>query len=381
MTPQQLQTANLQLKPFQIRLERTSRQLEKMGFSALVLNPGPMLYYLTGLNFHLMERPIVGIFTPHQPVIIILPELEARKVDELPFSAQSVFYNDNPFTWPDAFARAAEIAKLNGATIGVEPGRLRFLELRLIENVFNNTKFVSAENLIASLRMKKDEHEIMAMRKAVDIAQHALLSTIPTIKIGITERMLASELSIQLLRHGSSSEFPFNPIVSAGPNSANPHASPTDRNLNPGDLLVIDWGASNEGYFSDLTRTFAIQTIEPELMKIAVIVAEANAAGKSAAKPGIPAKEVDHAARSVIDKAGYGQYFTHRTGHGLGLEGHEAPYMHSASEIILETGMTFTVEPGIYLPDRGGVRIEDDVVITSHGCESLSDLPRNLQIL
>jgi len=381
MAQKQLQIDDFKSAIYKIRLERTTHQLEKSDFSMLVLNPGPTLDYLTGLFFHLMERPIIGIFTPHQQVTLILPELEARKIETLPFPIQPVFYNDDPASWPGAFVRAAEIIKINGAIIGVEPTRLRFLELCLLENAYQNARFISAEDMISGLRMKKDDQEILAMRKAVEIAQLALSSTLPFIKAGITERMLASELSIQLLRHGSSSEFPFNPIVSAGPNSANPHAIPTDRPLHPGDSLVIDWGASNEGYFSDLTRTFAIQFIEPELMKIAEIVAEANAAGRSVAKPGIPAKEVDRAARSVIEKAGYGQFFTHRTGHGLGLEGHEAPYMHSTSEVILEPGMTFTVEPGIYLPGRGGVRIEDDVVITANGSESLSNLDRNLQIL
>jgi len=381
MLQKQTQIDDVNSTIYKVRIERTSHLLEKSDFSTLVLNPGPTLYYLTGLSFHLMERPIIGIFTPHQPVILIIPELEARKIETLPFPIQPFSYNDDPASWPNAFDRATDFIKVNGAIIGVEPTRFRFLELRLLGDAIQNARFVSAEDMISGLRMKKDDQEIRAMRKAVEIAQLAISSTLPFIEAGITERMLASELSIQLLRNGSSSDFPFNPIVSSGPNSANPHATPSDRPLHPGDLLVIDWGASYEGYLSDLTRTFAIQSIEPELMKIAEIVSEANAVGRSVAKPGIPAKEVDRAARSVIEKAGYGQFFSHRTGHGLGLEGHEAPYMHSASEIILEPGMTFTIEPGIYLPGRGGVRIEDDVVITANGSESLSNLPRNLQIL
>jgi Xaa-Pro dipeptidase len=144
---------------------------------------------------------------------------------------------------------------------------------------------------------------------------------------------------------------------------------------------VIDWGASYEGYVSDLTRTFAIGEIDVEFKRIAEIVLQANEAGREAGKPGSPAKVVDFAARSVIETTGYGQYFTHRTGHGLGMEGHEPPYMRGDNEQILQPGMTYTVEPGIYLPGRGGARIEDNLVITEYGAESLSDLPRELTFI
>lgn len=219
------------------------------------------------------------------------------------------------------------------------------------------------------------------MRKAVDVAQRAFQDTIPLIKSGITERELAAELTLQLLRHGSEPELPFFPIVASGPNSANPHSTPTDRKLEMGDLLVLDWGATIEGYVSDLTRTLALGEVEAELAHIAQIVQQANAAGRAAARPGIPAGEVDHASRNVIEMAGYGQYFIHRTGHGLGMEAHEEPYIRAGNDLLLDPGMTFTVEPGIYLPERGGVRVEDDLLVTVDGVESLSNLPRNLLII
>jgi Xaa-Pro dipeptidase len=216
------------------------------------------------------------------------------------------------------------------------------------------------------------------MRKAVDIAQRSLQATIPLIRIGMTEQEIAAELILQLLRAGTHAEIPFTPIVSGGPNSANPHAFPSTRKITPGDFLVIDWGASFEGYISDLTRTFAIGKIDPELMKIYETVNQANAAGRAIGRPGIPAGEVDRAARAIIESAGYGKYFIHRTGHGIGMEGHEEPYMYAANQLMLAPGMTFTVEPGIYLPDYNGVRIEDDVVITVDGADSLSDFTRDL---
>jgi Xaa-Pro dipeptidase len=175
--------------------------------------------------------------------------------------------------------------------------------------------------------------------------------------------------------------MPFAPIVASGPNSANPHSIPTERRLTPGDLLILDWGATYQGYISDLTRTFAIGQPDPELKRIAQVVHEANATSREAARPGISAGDVDRAARSVIDKAGLGEFFIHRTGHGIGLEAHEDPYIYAENTLILAEGMTFTVEPGVYLPGRGGVRIEDNVVITVQGAESLSDLPRELIVL
>ena len=183
------------------------------------------------------------------------------------------------------------------------------------------------------------------------------------------------------MRGGSQPELPFAPIVSSGPNSANPHVSPGERRLQPGDLLVVDWGARVDGYISDLTRTFAIGEVEAGYRKIHQIVREANAAGRAAGKPGVPCAAVDQAARAVIEKAGYGQYFTHRTGHGIGLEAHEEPYLRSDNTQLLEPGMTYTVEPGIYLPGRNGVRIEDNMVITENGAECLGDMPRELQAI
>ena len=175
--------------------------------------------------------------------------------------------------------------------------------------------------------------------------------------------------------------MPFAPIVSGGPNGANPHASPSERKFQAGDLLVVDWGAAYRGYISDLTRTFAVGEVEAEFQKIHKIVQEANAAGRAAGKPGVPCAAVDKAAREVIEKSGYGPYFTHRTGHGIGMEGHEEPYMRSDNMQILEPGMAYTVEPGIYLPGRNGVRIEDDMVVTATGAESLSDMEREIRVV
>jgi Xaa-Pro dipeptidase len=369
------------ISSFSIRQERLSAALAQNNLEALALNAGPSLTYLSGLNFHLMERPVILLFIPGQAPTIVLPELETAKLSALPFEVNAFTYGEDPATWPGIFQNALQAAGAQGKTIGVEPTRLRFLELRILESAAPTASFVSAEDAMAQLRICKDANEVAAMRMAVDIAQRALQATLPFIQPGRTERQVASELSFQLLRAGSDPELSFAPIVSGGPNSANPHASPSERPLQTGDLLVIDWGAIYAGYVSDLTRTFAIGPVEEEFVRIHQIVQQANAAGRAASRLEAPAEAVDQAARRVIEEAGYGPYFTHRVGHGIGMEGHEAPYMRAGNTLALEPGMAFTVEPGIYLPGRGGVRIEDDIVITPDGAESLSNLPRELIFL
>jgi Xaa-Pro dipeptidase len=360
------------------RFSQLTSLIKSNKLDALAINPGSALTYLTGLRFHLMERPTVLLITPGSTPELILPELEALKVNQSAIPLQAFPFGDNPASWQDAFNQAIYTLGLNGKKIGIEPERLRFLELRFLESAAPNSTFVSAAEVFANLRMRKDNVEIAAMRKAVQIAQQALIATLPVVKSGVSENEISSELTIQLLRAGSDSEMPFSPIVSSGPNSANPHASPSERRLAVGDLLVVDWGASFGGYCSDLTRTFAIGEPVSEYQHIARAVMQANEAGRASARPGIMAGDVDKAARAVIEHAGYGQYFTHRVGHGLGMEGHEPPYMFAENTLILASGMTFTVEPGIYLPGRNGVRIEDNVVITEEGAETLSDLPREL---
>jgi Xaa-Pro dipeptidase len=360
------------------RQTRLAGTLSQHGLEALALNPGPTLTYLTGLHFHLMERPVVALFRPGLPPVIVLPELEGAKLASLPFEVLAFPYGEDPVGWPGVFGQAMQAAALEGHKVGVEPGRMRLLEFHYLEEAGAQARFLHADEVLADLRMRKDSGEIAAMRKAVEIAQQALLATLPAIHAGVSEKQIAAELTAQLLRHGSEPELPFSPIVSGGPNSANPHATPSDRLLQEGDLLVIDWGAIYAGYVSDLTRTFAMGQVDDEYVKIAKIVEQANAAGREAARPESAAEEVDQAARGVIERAGYGAYFIHRTGHGLGMEGHEPPYIRLGNSLPLQAGMTFTVEPGIYLPGRGGVRIEDNVVITLSGAETLSDLPRQL---
>jgi Xaa-Pro dipeptidase len=358
------------------RFDKLTASLRTSNLDAVILNPGPTLTYLTGLRFHLMERPVVLLFTPGKTPAIVLPELEMQKMTGQQIT--SFPYGENPADWEAAFRGAVLALGLDGKRIGVEPRQLRLLEFRYVRDSAPEADFPDGSGALSALRLRKDQAEVEKMRRAVKIAQSALEATIPSIKIGMTEKELSSELVVQLLKNGSDPDMPFAPIVSGGPNAANPHASPSDRPLQRGDLLVVDWGAAHDGYVSDLTRTFAVGEVDDECQKIHKIVQEANAAGRAAGKPGVPCANVDKAARDVIEKSGYGQFFTHRTGHGIGMEGHEEPYMRGDNMQILETGMAFTVEPGIYLPNRNGVRVEDNVVITETGAESLSDMPREM---
>ena len=363
------------------RLAKLSTALQLSDLDALALNAGPSLTYLTGLHFHLSERPVVVIFTGKQPPVIVLPELEMLKVKGLPYEIKAFPYGEDPAHWGEVFSKAVHSLDLNGKRIGAEPRAMRLLEFRNIKAGIPDAEFPDGSDVVNSLRVRKDAEEIAVMCKAVKVAQEALEAMIPLIKIGMTENELAAELVVQMLRHGSQSELPFAPIVSSGPNSANPHATPSDRSLRLGDLLVVDWGAAVDGYISDLTRTFAVGEVETEYHKIHAIVLEANAAGRTAGRPGVTCAAVDKAARDVIERNGYGVYFTHRTGHGIGLEGHEEPYIRGDNQLLLEPGMAYTVEPGIYLPGRNGVRIEDNMVITESGAECLSNIPRDLRVV
>lgn len=365
------------------RVQRLQQQVAAAKLDAVAVVPGPNMQYLTGLSFHLSERPTVAFFPADGRPVLVVPALEEGKMQQAPYDVRYFTYDDTSDP-ARAFAQALEALGAAGKRLGVEGRRMRFLELDLMERSGKTPSEVSnADQVFAQLRMRKDSQELEQMRKAVAIAEQALQATLPTIKPGATEKEIAAELTLQLLRAGSESELPFAPLAATGPNSANPHAFPSDRATRPGDILILDWGAATGGYFSDITRTYHIggAPLAPELEKAYQAVQAANQAGRAAAKPGATGQEVDRAARQVIDKAGLGHYFIHRTGHGLGLEGHEEPDMKEGALMPLEPGMTFTVEPGVYIPGVGGVRIEDDVVITQTGSESLTSLPRELTTL
>lgn len=256
------------------------KKLLEIQIDALALNAGASLSYFTGLHFHLMERPVVLLFCAGDTPLLILPELEVPKLEHLDYPIESFPYPDNPDRWPDIFKQAVSSRHLQGAKVGVEPQQLRLLEYNCLRSVLAESVFVDASEALFALRSIKDEEEISFMQRAVNIAEKALQATLPLAVIGTSEYDLAGELVVQLLRHGSEANLPFSPIVACGPNSANPHARPSDYRLAAGDLLVIDWGARWQGYTSDLTRTFGVGPVGPEERSIHTIVQQANGAGR-----------------------------------------------------------------------------------------------------
>ena len=362
------------------RLHRLQAALAHFHLDCVAAVAGANLYYLTGLSFPPSERPVVGFFPVSGDPVIVASILEETKITSRPgYPIHAFCYND--VSGPAAAFEQAARALAPGARrvtlrLGVEFARMRVMELRWIEEAFTLDATQAAEPVFAKLRMTKDQAELAHMQQAAAIAERALAATMPRVRPGTTEHEVSAELIAQLARAGSDADLPFTPIVASGPNAALPHAKVTDRNLQRGDMLVVDWGATSQGYRSDLTRTFAMGAVGPEFRKIHDVVLAANAAAKSATGPGVTCASVDAAARRIIVEAGYGACFIHRVGHGIGLEGHEDPSVHGGNQLVLEVGMTFTIEPGIYLPGRGGVRIEDDVVVTATGCDSLTTYPR-----
>ena len=363
----------------QRRLEQLLDRAGAGGFDAIALMPGPNLFYFTGMNFHISERPIVAIFTTDGRAGVVVPILESTTTESSNSPVTPYAYSDEAGYEP-AFNEACASLNLARLKIGVEALQMRLLEMRALEHYAPGCELLPAEDLVADLRMCKDAAEVAAMRQAIEFTQTGLDAAVGQIRAGMTEREVVSLLTIEMLRAGAE-RLAFGPLVVAGPNAASPHASASDRPITRGETIVIDCGAAYAGYNGDITRTFSIGPLDAEMARVYEIVKAANEAGREAVRPGVTAESIDQAARAVIDAAGYGEYFFHRTGHGLGLEVHEPPYMVAGNQLVLVPGMVFTVEPGIYLPNHGGVRIEDDMLVTESGGESLTTFPREFRAL
>ena len=359
------------------RLQRLTEQIAAHGLDGLALVPGPNLLYVSGIHAHLSERPIVLILPADDDPAIIIPSLEAMKAREAGIPDDRIFDWNDAEGYHGAFQQACAHLELADYLLGVEALHMRVLEMQMLQRYAPGLQIAHAEPALSALRSIKDDSEIAAMERAIAVAEKALKRIAPRIKVGLTERQVAAMLTQELLASGADS-IAFGPIVAAGPNSAIPHAVPTDRVIRNGDLLVVDWGVYVDGYPSDITRTFAVGQIDPELQRIYEVVRLANEAARRAVRPGVTGREVDRVARDVIEDAGYGEYFIHRTGHGLGLEVHEPPDMSPTNDQPIAPGNVFTIEPGIYLPGRGGVRIEDNVVATADGSRTLTTYGREL---
>lgn len=254
----------------------------------------------------------------------------------------------------------------------------RYLKLR--QGLSDGIELVSLSGAVDGMRSLKDAGEIGRLKTAAAIAARALTKTIESIRPGIQERECAALLDWNLVMEGSEKPS-FDTIVASGANGALPHARPGQRRIEAGDFIVIDYGAVYEGYHSDETCTIALGPVSGEGRRIYETVLSAQGRAIEAVKPGVLCRDIDARARSCIEGAGFGRYFVHGTGHGVGLDVHEAPRLSATSDQRLEEGMVVTVEPGIYIPGVCGVRIEDMVLVTADGCERITGMPKDLMIL
>ncbi|MGY4796148.1 M24 family metallopeptidase [Lysinibacillus fusiformis] len=361
---------------FQKRREQLVSRMQQQSIDVAVLVPGSNMYYFTGLQLKQSERLTVVAITAHNQLYFLVPQVELTKVD-LSNGGTILSYSDEegPTQAIQQLKKELGIAQ----TLGIEYDAMRVKEQKAIENLtYDNLCDIGAS--IRDIRMEKDEHEIALMRQAVQIVEESLAATLPIIQAGISEMEVAAQLEYEMRRRGSEGT-PFGTIVASGYRGALPHGRASTKKIETGELIVIDFGAIYKGYVADMTRTVALGEVSPTLKTIYSIVKQANETAIAAIKPGMPAHAIDDLARGIICDAGYGDYFTHRLGHGIGLSAHEEPYMMQRNQLMLKPGMAFTVEPGIYVQDVAGVRIEDNLIVTEDGYENLMTYSKELIIL
>jgi Xaa-Pro aminopeptidase len=356
--------------PFASRLERVREAMARAGLDALLLSLGADLPWLTGYTAMPLERLTMLVAPRSEAPTLVVPLLEAPRVKPLPevFSLRPWGETEDPV---EIVASAVRATAGPAPALAVSDRAWASFVLRLQEALPGAT-WRAASTLTAPLRAVKDEAEIEALAAAsaaADRVASALLAGEIQLQ-GRTERQVAAEIGRRLLEEGHE-KVNFT-IVASGPNSASPHHEPTERLIGPGEPVVCDFGGSLGGYCSDITRTVFTGRPSAELQRIYEVVRQAQEAGIKAAQLGSACSAVDSAARRLIAEAGFGEHFIHRTGHGIGLEEHEEPYMAQGNSLPIEAGHAFSVEPGIYLPGRYGVRLEDIVVASPAGPKPLN---------
>jgi Xaa-Pro dipeptidase len=346
--------------------------MERSELDALLLAAPPNVAYVSGFHANPHERLIALVVPRAGGMRLVCPSLEEEAARSATGGAVELLVwldEDGP---ADALARA--LAGVGGR-VGIEKQYLSVANAELAAEVAPSATFSSCDELVTRLRVVKSEDEIASIRKAASIVDRVVDHLGAIARPGVSEGELAAECS-QRLRAEGGEALAFEPLILTGARSALPHGHSGPTRLAAGDLLIVDIGVTVDGYTADITRTFVVGGSPDERQReIFELVHAAERAGIEAVRAGVPARAVDDAARTVIAEAGYGPNFIHRTGHGLGLEGHEPPYVTATNEQLLEPGMVLTVEPGIYIEGWGGVRIEDDVVVRDHGPEVLTQAP------
>lgn len=354
----------------QNRIDELRRRLEEIGAGAYVSFSPPANRYLTGFR----GSTSAVVITPDEAVFLC----DFRYTEQ---AGRQVRGCDVREMRGSLELRAAELLANAGiGTVAFDPAVMSVHQMSTLQKAYAGT-MTPAADLVAGLRMKKDPEEIAAIRTASQRTEAALEIMLAELRPGITEREAAARLEYEFRLQGADGAA-FDTIVLFGARSSEPHGMPGDKALEPGDIVLIDCGCQREGYCADLTRTYVYGTIPSNWFEeIYHVTLTAQEAAVAAVKPGARTQDIDAMARSIIRDAGYGERFGHGLGHGVGLEVHELPRLNMESETVLEEGMVVTVEPGIYLPGQGGVRIEDLVVVTQTGCAVLTQLSKQLKVL
>jgi len=343
------------------RLGRLDGILRASNLDALLLEDEVTRFYATGVR----SSAGLVLLTPEQRFFCTdFRYIEAAQICRDAFAVVETGAQNPESQWLRARLRG-------GMRVGYQAMRMTAAKFAHRKKEFPRVKWVSADAEILGLRAVKDRDEIAAMRRAQAIAESAYGEVLALLREGIAEREVAAELTYRMLRHGADG-MSFPPIVASGENGSKPHAAPSGKPLRRGEFVTMDFGCVKDGYCSDMTRTVAVGTPSGEMREIYGIVLRAQETGIAAARAGVKGREIDAAARAVIAAAGYGAHFGHGFGHGLGLEVHEQPGANATEERVLPAGTVISAEPGIYLPGRFGVRIEDVLLLNETGCENLT---------
>lgn len=347
------------------RMERTRAGMKAAGITTLILTPGPSMQYLSGFNEEAHERFLSLIIPIDDPCFFVTPSLNASQVYENPAGITDVRVWEDAEGWQKLMSDIVVDHTLDIGIIGLDDGMPARFAIP-IQELIPTTAVRLAGTIVDSLRSIKDTHEIAAMQHAADATDSIINPLFEACKAGISEIELAITVQRILAENGHS--MSFDPIIAAGANGAEPHHHTGRTKIKLGDIVVLDFGARVDGYCGDITRMAAVGEAPDEAKYIYDIVYQAHQAGVDAVKPGVTAEEVDAAVREVITDAGYGDFFMHRTGHGIGLDVHEAPNIVAGNNIPLVPGHCFSIEPGIYLPGKFGIRLENIVSVDTDGC-------------
>lgn len=355
------------------RVTNLQAQMGKAGVDLTAIAPTSNMRYLLGFSPVADERLCLFLVTPEATELVV-PALNA---DQMEARAGMEVRRWSDEAGPrEALQRALEDLDALWSPVVAADAAMRADALLLLQEVAQPARSISAADLMAGLRMRKSESEIAALTRAAAQADRVMMVGIEACRRGVTERYVAQQMAKAFRDDGA--EEVHATLVASGANSAFPHHEAGNRELEQGDTIILDIVATLDGYNSDITRVVHLGEPSEDVREVHATVLEANQRGREAARAGARACDVDRAARSVVEAAGYGEAFIHRTGHGLGLEGHEPPWISGSNTQTLEQGMVFSVEPGIYLPGHFGVRIEDIIVITDGPCRCLTGFDRAL---